>query len=284
MNQIVVISGKGGSGKTTLTSSLVYLSKNIGIADCDVETPNLDIMLNGKNILKKKYIGGKIASIDKEKCISCYKCKEHCRFSAIDDSIMINELSCEGCGVCEFVCPTSAIKLIDDETGTIYLDETEKGYFSHARLTIGADGAGKVVSEVRKELQKITDCNDILIDGSPGIGCVVIASLTGCEAAVVVTEPTQSGLEDLKRVMELVEYFNIKGLVVINKCDLNNDMTTKIEEYCKMKNFIILGKIPFDKCVSEAVKEGKPVVTYEDSVAATEIYSIWENLKKYNNI
>ncbi|WP_066506525.1 ATP-binding protein [Abyssisolibacter fermentans] len=284
MNQIVVISGKGGSGKTTLTSSLVYLSKNIGIADCDVETPNLDIMLKGKNIHKKKYIGGKIASIDKEKCISCYKCKENCRFSAIDDSIMINELSCEGCGVCEFVCPTSAIKLIDDETGTIYLDETEKGYFSHARLTIGADGAGKVVSEVRKELQKITDCNDILIDGSPGIGCVVIASLTGCEAAVVVTEPTQSGLEDLKRVMELVEYFNIKGLVVINKCDLNNDMTTKIEEYCKMKNFIILGKVPFDKCVSKAVKEGKPVVTYENSVAATEIYSIWENLKKYNNI
>ncbi|WDV44276.1 ATP-binding protein [Clostridiaceae bacterium M8S5] len=281
MKQIVVISGKGGSGKTTVTSSLVYLSKDIGIADCDVETPNLDILLKGNNVFKKKYIGGKIAKMDKEKCISCGKCKEMCRFSAISEDLDINSLSCEGCGVCEYICPESAIELIDDETGMIYLDETSKGRFVHARLEIGADGAGKVVSEVRKELQKVThkNNNDILIDGSPGIGCVVIASLTGCDLAVVVTEPTQSGLEDLKRVMELVDFFNIKGLVVINKFDLNTDMTEKIEEYCNYNKYEILGKIPFDKYASLAVKEGKPIVAYEKSIAAIEIFKIWKKLK-----
>lgn len=279
MNQIVVISGKGGSGKTTVTSSLVHLSQNLGIADCDVETPNLDILLKGEHLQENIYIGGKISKIDSDVCISCGKCKEHCRFDAITEDFVVDTLSCEGCGVCEFVCPVSAAKLIDDETGMIYLDKTDKGLFAHARMNIGADGAGKVVSEVRRELMQNIKEDEVLIDGSPGIGCVVIASLTGCNTALVVTEPTQSGLEDLRRVMELVEFFKIRGLVVINKYDLNNNMTEEIEEYCKEHGYEVLGRIPFDKYVGKAVKQGVPVVTFEDSIAAKEIVHIWEKLK-----
>ncbi|EOD01355.1 ATP-binding protein [Caldisalinibacter kiritimatiensis] len=281
MKQIVVISGKGGTGKTTLTSSLVHLAKNRHIADCDVEAPNLSLMLESETINKELYIGGKVAKVDENKCASCGLCKKTCRFDAITEDFKVDPLKCEGCGACEYVCPHDAITMIDDETGHIFTSKTDGGIFSHAELAIGADGAGKVVTEIRKAVAQRADKDDlVIIDGSPGIGCVVIASLTGCDMAVVVTEPTQSGLSDLKRVLSLVEHFNMKAYIVINKYDINEEKTKEIEEYCSENGFEVIGKVPFDSSVNKAIKVNKPVVTFEDSDAGEEIKNVWNILNE----
>jgi MinD superfamily P-loop ATPase len=280
MKQIAVISGKGGTGKTALTSSIAYLTKKRNIADCDVEAPNLSLMLDNEIIDKSLYIGGKIAKIDTDKCIRCNICRETCRFAAIDENYFIGPLKCEGCGACQFVCPENAIEMSDDETGYIYKSKFDEGIFSHAELSIGADGAGKVVTEVRKTaLEDKEDKDLILIDGSPGTGCVVIASLTGCDMAIAVTEPTQSGMNDLKRVLSLVDFFNMKAYVVINKYDLNIEKTKEIEKYCSENGFEVAGKIPFDPLVNTAIKENKPVVMYEESTAGKAIKVIWNIIK-----
>lgn len=280
MRQIVVISGKGGTGKTTLTSSLAFLSNNRNLADCDVEAPNLSLLLENKIIDKKLYIGGKKAQIDSEKCINCNLCYETCRFDAITEDIEIIPEKCEGCGACEYVCPQDAITMEDDETGYIYTSEVDGGIFAHAELAIGADGAGKIVTEVRKITTKKENQKDLtIIDGSPGIGCVVIASVTGCDLAVIVTEPTQSGLADLRRVLSLVNHFKIEAKVVVNKYDINMNKTKEIEEYAKKNNAIVIGKIPFDSYVNKAMKESKPVVLYDESIAGKEIKEIWNKLK-----
>lgn len=276
MKQIVVISGKGGTGKTTLTSSFAYLAKNRDIADCDVEAPNLNLILNNNPVKRELYIGGKIAYIDKEKCIECGKCRSICRFDAVKENFEINDTKCEGCGACVEVCPNEAIKLVDDETGDVITSSIEGGKFSYAQLRIGADGAGKVVTKVRQSLISDKEKPElVIIDGSPGIGCVVISSLTGCNMAVVVTEPTQSGLEDLMRVLGLVDYFRMKAYVVINKFDINLEKTKEIEDFCNENNFEVVGKIPFDPYVSKAIKESKPVVQFEESIAGKEIKKIW---------
>ncbi len=284
MKQLVVISGKGGTGKTTLTSSLAYLSKNRNIADCDVEAPNLNLIVNNTLIDKKPYIGGKLPQIDQTKCIKCNKCKEVCRFDAIklnEGKYMVDDLKCEGCGACSYICPSGAINSFDDETGNVFTGKIDNGQFSYAELNIGADGAGKLVTEVRKAIAERTeDDNLLIIDGSPGVGCVVIASITGCDVAVLVTEPTQSGLEDLKRVLSLIEFFNIKGYVVINKYDINEEKTKEIEEYSNSNGFDVVGKIPFDSYINKAMKENKLVVEYEDSKAGNAIKDIWDILER----
>ncbi len=279
MKQLVVISGKGGTGKTTLTSSLAYLADNRNIADCDVEAPNLNLMLNSKEIDEKEYIGGKVAKLNLEKCKKCNMCIETCRFDAISSEYEIDELKCEGCGACSYVCPSGAIDMIDDETGVVKTNEMKDGFFTYANLNIGADGAGKLVSEVRTSLKAKTKSDElIIIDGSPGIGCVVIASITGCDSAIIVTEPTQSGLEDLKRVFSLVEFFKLEGNVVINKYDINTEKTKEIEEFCNEKGIQVLGKIPFDKYINKAMKENKLVIQYKESDAGKVIKEIWEKI------
>lgn len=280
MKQIVVISGKGGTGKTTVASSFAYLTENAHIADCDVEAPNMNLILNSDLISERPYIGGKIASIDKEKCINCGKCVEACRFDAIGNDFSVNEMKCEGCGGCQIVCKHDAVTMEDDETGQILKSKTSKGVFSHARLNIGADGAGKLVTEIRKEIMKDTQGDLTIIDGSPGIGCVVIASVTGCDGAVIVTEPTQSGMEDLIRVLNLTYHFNIESFVVINKYDINPGKTKEIEEFCEENGVAVVGRIPFDSYVNQAINEGKPVVIYPDSTAGQEIRVIWDSLLK----
>ncbi|MTI70878.1 MAG: (4Fe-4S)-binding protein [Firmicutes bacterium] len=281
MKKLVVISGKGGTGKTTITSSLAYLSNGKRIADCDVEAPNLNLLLNNKIIDEKLYVGGSIAKVDESLCIDCGKCREYCRFDAISKEILIDPLKCEGCGTCKYICPKDAIKMEDEETGYIYTSEIEKGNFVYAKLNIGADAAGKVVTEIRKEIDNYSNENDlIIIDGAPGVGCVVIASITNCDMAVIVTEPTQSGLSDLKRIFSLVKQFNIKPYVVINKYDINKDMTREIKNYCKEEGIKNIKKVPFDSVVNKSLKENKTIVEYSDSKACKSIKDIWVDINK----
>ncbi|MBB6401621.1 MinD superfamily P-loop ATPase [Methanococcus maripaludis] len=275
MKQIVIISGKGGTGKTTISSSFSELMDKKNIADCDVEAPNLHLMFENEIINTKEYIGSQTAVIDPEKCIKCEKCLE-CRFDAITPEIKVNSLKCEGCGLCEYVCPVDAVKMVDNVTGHVYSCKIKDGYLSYAKLNIGAEGAGKVVTEVRKNSLENQGFENLLIDGSPGIGCVVIASLTGCDYAVVVTEPTTSGLDDLSRVLELTQFFDIQSYVIINKYDINEEKTSEIIDYCKKSGFEILGKVPFDSTVNKAIQNEIPIVNY-DCPAGNEIKRIWND-------
>ena len=251
IKEIVVISGKGGTGKTTITSSLIPYFQDIVIGDCDVDAPNLQLLFNPQNSEKESFYGMKKAKLDRELCIDCGKCYEVCRFDAIK-----NPKKCESCSICEYVCPVGAIKMVDNEAGEIYVSETKYGKMVHACLFPGEENSGKLVAEVRKKAKKIAQEENkkyILLDGAPGVACNVISSLTGVKKAVIVTEPTLSGLHDLERVLELIERFRIKPYFVINKYDLSLEMANKIEEFLKDKGFEVSVKVPFDKRVVNAI-------------------------------
>ena len=263
IKEIVVISGKGGTGKTTITSSLIPYFQDIVIGDCDVDAPNLQILFNPQNSKKESFYGMKKAKLDRELCIDCGKCYEVCRFDAIE-----NLKKCESCSICEYVCPVGAIKMVDNEAGEIYVSETKYGKMVHACLFPGEENSGKLVAEVRKKAKKIAQDENkkyILLDGAPGVACNVISSLTGVKKAVIVTEPTLSGLHDLERVLELIERFRIKPYFVINKYDLSFEIANKIEEFLKDKGFEISVKVPFDKRIVKAIgrKEIPSVVEYK---------------------
>ena len=251
IKEIVVISGKGGTGKTTITSSLIPYFQDIVIGDCDVDAPNLQILFNPQNSKKESFYGMKKAKLDKELCIECGRCYEVCRFDAVE-----NPKKCESCSICEYVCPVGAIKMVNNEAGEIYVSETKYGKMVHACLFPGEENSGKLVAEVRKKAKKIAQEENkkyILLDGAPGVACNVISSLTGVKKAVIVTEPTLSGLHDLERVLELIERFRIKPYFVINKYDLSLEMANKIEEFLKDKGFEVSVKVPFDKRVVNAI-------------------------------
>ena len=251
IKEIVVISGKGGTGKTTITSSLIPYFQDIVIGDCDVDAPNLQILFNPQNSKKESFYGMKKAKLDKELCIECGRCYEVCRFDAVE-----NPKKCESCSICEYVCPVGAIKMVDNEAGEIYVSETKYGKMVHACLFPGEENSGKLVAEVRKKAKKIAQEENkkyILLDGAPGVACNVISSLTGVKKAVIVTEPTLSGLHDLERILELIERFRIKPYFVINKYDLSLEMANKIEEFLKDKGFEVSVKVPFDKRVVNAI-------------------------------
>lgn len=251
IKEIVVISGKGGTGKTTITSSLIPYFQDIVIGDCDVDAPNLQILFNPQNSEKESFYGMKKAKLDKELCIECGRCYEVCRFDAIE-----NPKKCESCSICEYVCPVGAIKMVDNEAGEIYVSETKYGKMVHACLFPGEENSGKLVAEVRKKAKKIAQEENkkyILLDGAPGVACNVISSLTGVKKAVIVTEPTLSGLHDLERVLELIERFRIRPYFVINKYDLSLEMANKIEKFLKDKGFEVSVKVPFDKRVVNAI-------------------------------
>lgn len=251
IKEIVVISGKGGTGKTTITSSLIPYFQDIVIGDCDVDAPNLQILFNPQNSEKESFYGMKKAKLDKELCIECGRCYEVCRFDAVE-----NPKKCESCSICEYVCPMGAIKMVDNEAGEIYVSETKYGKMVHACLFPGEENSGKLVAEVRKKAKKIAQEENkkyILLDGAPGVACNVISSLTGVKKAVIVTEPTLSGLHDLERVLELIERFRIKPYFVINKYDLSLEMANKIEEFLKDKGFEVSVKVPFDKRVVNSI-------------------------------
>ncbi len=281
--RLTIISGKGGTGKTTVSAQLAYrISKvrRIVLADCDVDAPNLHILLKPKILEEKEFIGMKKAKIDSSKCTNCGLCYELCRFDAIveDSGYYIDSTSCEGCALCYHACPEKAIEMIEETRGKIYISETKLGPFVHAILFPGEENSGKLVMEV-KELAKVeaekSGAAAIVVDGAPGIGCPVIASLANTDLAIVVAEPTLSGLSDMIRVLELTEHFRISSVVMINKFDLNIDVSNKIERLCKEKGIEIVGKIPFDDSIPEQMS--KLEFPFKGR-AAEEIENSWDTI------
>ncbi len=278
--ELVVLSGKGGTGKTTIATSLAELVGDVVRIDCDVDAPNFYMFYEGKDIEKTKFLGSKKATIDKKLCIKCGKCESVCKFDAIKD-FNINTFLCEGCGACTLVCPQKAINLEDEKTADTFISELDRGIISRAEMEIGSDGSGKLISYLRKNGKKFNkDEKLIIVDGSPGIGCSVISSITGSDATLIVTEPTKSGLEDLMRVVTLCEHFGIFTMVCINKFDINEAMSKNIEKFIIEKNISLVGKIPYDDVVMKSINELKPIISYPDSIAGRAIKEMWTNIKK----
>jgi MinD superfamily P-loop ATPase len=287
LKTIVVISGKGGTGKTVIASSFAVLAKSKVIADADVDASNLYLVLNPNAEDKGDFIGGKKAKVDEEKCVGCGKCLEVCRFDAIEiskDKFHINEISCEGCGVCHLECPYSAIQMVDDVSGEWFVSNTLYGHLAHAKLGIAKENSGKLVTTVRQKAKSLAENENvdyIIIDGPPGIGCPVLASLTGVDLAIIVTEPTLSGINDMERIVKVTQHFGIKTLCVINKFDINFENTYLIEQWCEENNVPVIGEIPFDKKVIDSVVKGIPVVCNEEGAANNEIRRIWSKIEKF---
>ncbi len=281
MRQLVITSGKGGTGKTTVAAGFIALAKDKFVIDADVEAPNQHLLLNPEIIEKGEYKGAKMAVKDADKCTRCGICEEHCRFDAIKNMEII-PVSCEGCGVCVFVCPTGALELEEVVTGDTMISKTDYGMFSHALLRIGAEGSGLLVTKVRKNAEKVIEDEPlILIDGPPGIGCPVIASITGTDLTLIVSEPSVSGRHDLERIHKAAKHFGVEALVCVNKWDLSPEMTADIEKYCEDENLELVGKIPFDPDVMEVVKEGLPVENLLKTEAGKAIIEIWEQVNQH---
>jgi len=281
MKQIAVISGKGGTGKTSLVASLAALAKGRAvIADCDVDAPDLHLILRPEIKEKREFLGIKRAVIDPSKCTLCGSCEEHCRFGAISGS-EVDPLLCEGCGVCKLVCPAEAVSMVDRLSGYAYISQTRFGPLAHADLFPGEEASGKLVAMVRemaRETAASRKAELVLIDGSPGLGCPVIASLAGVDLALVVTEPTISGVHDLERILGVTEHFQIKAAVCINKYDLNPDVSRRIEDICRERSIEVAGKLPFDPAVVEAMVLGEPVVELGGPTAEG-IKDLWRALE-----
>lgn len=282
MKELTIISGKGGTGKTTITASFAALAKNVVLADCDVDASDLHLILTPQILETEKFSGMKIANKDKEKCISCGLCKENCRFDAIDEDFNIILHKCEGCAVCEYVCSENAIEMVDRDSGESYISNTRFGPMAHAKLNIAEEASGKLVAVVRNNAKKLAEkyVKDlILIDGPPGIGCPVIASITGVNLVLIVTEPTLSAIHDMQRILDLAEHFQIKAVVCINKFDINVKNTKKIIDYCNSKNLEIIGKLPYDNITTKAMIEGKSVVEYSNNEFSKILVKMWKEIE-----
>ena len=279
MKELTIISGKGGTGKTSITAAFASLSKNAILADCDVDAADLHLILK-PNIKKTiDFHGLNMAKIDKNKCIDCKKCYETCRFDAIDKDINIIYDSCEGCGVCEYICPVDAISMVKRESGFSYISETRFGPMAHAMLKTAEEASGKLVTVVRnnaKELAESKNKDLIIIDGPPGIGCPVIAAITGVDLVLIVTEPTLSAIHDLERICGVAKHFDIPAIVCINKYDINKNNSKNIEDYCKKNNIEVVGKIPYDTIITDAMVNEKSVIEYSDGEVSKRILEMWD--------
>jgi len=291
MKELVIISGKGGTGKTSITAAFASLARNAVLADCDVDAADLHLVLLPKIKQEQDFSGGKQATIITEKCVACGRCKELCRFGAISfdgpandviaRTFRIDHVSCEGCKVCVEFCPAEAIEFTDSINGQWFISQTRFGPMVHARLGIAQENSGKLVSLIRKETKRIAQEQGkdlIIVDGSPGIGCPVIASITGADVVLIITEPTLSGKHDLERVAELAAGFRLAVLVAINKYDLNRDMARQIEEYAGGKNIRVVGKIRYDKAFTKAQIMKYSVVEYTCGGVSEDVKALWRNV------
>ena len=283
MKQLTVISGKGGTGKTTLTACFASVAKKSVFADCDVDAADLHLILEPKIRKKQLFYGLKIASINKDKCIKCMKCYNNCRFDAITEEIELKSESCEGCKLCEYVCPEDAIKMVDRESGYSYISDTRFGPMVHANLKTAEEASGKLVTVVRENAKKIAEERNkeiVIIDGPPGISCPVISAISGVDLVLVVTEPTISAILDLKRVIGVSNHFKIKSIVCINKYDINLKNTKKIEEFCSKKNIEIVGKIPYDTVFTKALIHKKNIIEYSKGETSEKVVDMWNEIEK----
>ncbi len=291
MKEIVIISGKGGTGKTSFTASFALLAKDTAIiADCDVDAADMHILLQPDFNLQEDFYSGYTASIDQDKCTQCGKCYKVCRFDAIkkqQNNYSINDLDCEGCGYCARVCPENAIALTDALAGKLFISKTRfNNTMVHAALAIAADNSGKLVTRVKKEAHTLAVKNNkelVLIDGTPGIGCPVTASLTGADFAVIVTEPTLSGIHDLERVHHLCKQMHINTGIIINKADLNPDITKKIKNYCKKHDITLIREFDYNEDFTAALTNKKSIIE-EKKAIKKQVEAAWhkilEELKK----
>ena len=282
MRQLTVLSGKGGTGKTTIAASIAVLADRVVIADCDVDAPDLHLLLHPRIIETQEFRGLSLAVIDVEKCTECGSCREKCRFDAITEEFKVDPISCEGCGVCAAICPANAVTLVERISGHAYISKTKYGFMAHAMLKPGEANSGKLVTVVRQNAKTLAEKKReelIVIDGSPGIGCPVIASVTGIEAGLVITEPTLSGIHDLERALQLLAHFDVPPFVCVNMYDINQHNTEKIVDLCDKIDVEIVGKIPFDPVVTEAMVNGKPIVEYApETTVSKEIAEILKRI------
>jgi MinD superfamily P-loop ATPase len=291
LKELVVISGKGGTGKTSIVAAFAALAKNAVLADCDVDAADLHLVLEPKVMQTEDFSGGKEAAIIAEKCIGCGKCQDLCRFDAIhfngqgndvvDKTFTIDTVSCEGCKVCVEFCPVDAIEFNDCINGQWFISDTRFGPMVHAKLGIAEENSGKLVTLIRKEAKRIAKEKKkdlIIIDGSPGIGCPVIASITGADMVLIITEPTLSGQHDLGRVADLAAGFKISTLVAINKFDLNPDVTERIEEDARSKNIKVVGKIRYDEAFTRAQILKSTLLEYTGGAVSEDVKALWRNV------
>lgn len=280
MKKLLIISGKGGTGKTTTSAAFIHFSKTQAFADCDVDAPNLHLVADFTTKAQETpYYGSQKACIQADKCTDCGKCREHCRFDAItmtQGRYTVNEYACEGCGVCETLCPVNAVEMHDDIAGTLSLYK-EHAVFSSAMLKMGRGNSGKLVSAVKTALFQQTPLTDVaIIDGSPGIGCPVIASISGVDMVLIVTEPSLSGRSDLARIIQTAASFQTKMAVCINKFDICQEQTKEIETFCAAQGVSVVGRVPYDTAVSEAINTGVSVATMS-CPAERALHTVYEN-------
>lgn len=282
MREIVVVSGKGGTGKTSLAAAFAQLAGKSVICDADVDASDMHLLMQPEVKAKTDFMGGCRAVINKEICTECGKCRELCRYDAVSENFVVDPISCEGCGVCVDLCPEKAVDFPVQKCGEWFSSMTSQGPMIHARLGIAEENSGKLVSLVRQQArekaqQKGLDL--IITDGPPGIGCPVIAAIGGATALVMVVEPTLSGLHDMERVVELAAHFKVPGMVCINKYDLNPEITEEIEEVSVKRNLTLLGRVPFDPLFVKAMVEGQTIVEYaKESKTAGVVREVWDSI------
>ena len=281
MKQLLILSGKGGTGKTTLASAFIRLSKARAYADCDVDAPNLHLITKHSNAPSRKdYYGMPKADIDPDICINCGKCWENCRFDAIkinERSHYVDPFGCEGCGVCEFVCPVNAVSLKSSIAGDLMLFKEGPVTFSTAQLKMGSGTTGMLVSEVKKQMKEASkDADFAIVDGSPGIGCPVIASLSGVDMVLIVAEPSLSGISDMQRIIKTARIFGVVIAVCINKFDTNPNNTKKIMDFCESGGIPYTGNIPFDPLAVKAVNKGMSIADI-DCPSGTAVRQVFNN-------
>jgi MinD superfamily P-loop ATPase len=282
MKELVVLSGKGGTGKTSIVASFAALARSKVLADCDVDAADLHLVLQPIIRENHEFWSGQVAVIDEDKCTQCDLCQELCRFGAIND-FRVDSVSCEGCGFCSHICPVEAITMKENMSGHWFISDTKYGPLVHAGLGIAQENSGKLVALVRQQARHIAESDNldyIISDGPPGIGCPVISSLSGANLALLVTEPTQSGIHDLERVLDVCRHFGVTALVCINKYDINEDNTRKIEDYCLSQGLMPAARIPFDNVFTESIVKGIPVVEHSRDGVAKSIESLWQSISR----
>ncbi|MGD8513886.1 MAG: ATP-binding protein [Deltaproteobacteria bacterium] len=284
MKELTIISGKGGTGKTSVMASFAALAQNKVLADADVDAADLHLILAPDIKHEEDFKGGRIAQIDLDKCTECGECRERCQFNAISPEFVVDKIDCEGCGVCVHFCPVEAIDFPQSICGKWYISETRFGPMVHAKLGIAEENSGLLVSLVRNQAKVLAEeqgLDTIIVDGPPGIGCPVIASITGTSAVLIVTEPTLSGLHDLERVGELAAHFKIPTFACVNKFDLNEEMSDQIAEYCVSKNIGFVGRIPYDTAVTYAMVASQSIVEFSDGHVSKAIREIWHTVEDF---
>jgi MinD superfamily P-loop ATPase len=289
VKEIVVISGKGGTGKTSITAAFAALAENAILADCDVDAADLHLILHPQVRETHDFSGGKLARIRSDACIGCQRCVELCRFGAVVLSDVANDVvaktyaidpvACEGCGVCVHFCPVKAIDFAEAINGQWFISDTRFGPMVHARLGIAEENSGKLVSLIRKETRRIAEQDGrelMIVDGSPGIGCPVIASISGADVVLAVTEPTLSGEHDLGRVVDLAEHFGIPTMVCINKWDINPEVADRIEATAAERGVATAGRIAYDAAVTKAQVAGQAIPEYDNGNLKDQILALWD--------